>query len=272
MKYQLLLGDTLDKLKEMESESVHLGICSPPYPGVPEMWGELFAPENFDKAHAWLDQVWNEYIRVLKPGCKLAINIGNTLRRPILPNAARVQMFAHSNPDVELISDIVWLKTGQATGDTAWGTYRNPTDPSMIDWHEHIIVMRKMGERQAQDKSGYYISEKDFMQSRLSIWDFRPQSAKQRGHIAPFPLELPMRLIKFFSFPNEIVLDAFSGSGTTGEACALLDRDYIGIDHSAENNELARCYIETAMTRMGHQQSVERRGDKKKVSQMGAFA
>lgn len=271
MKYQLLLGDTLAKLKEMESESVHLGICSPPYPGVTEMWGELFAPENFDKAHAWLDLVWTEQIRVLKPGCKLAVNIGNTLRRPILPNAARVQMFAHQHPEVDLISDTIWMQ-GQVAGNTAWGTYRNPSDPSMVDVHEHIIIMRKKGERQAEDKSRYYIGENDFMEYRIAFWKIAAQSAKRRGHIAPFPLELPMRLIKFFSFPNEIVLDAFSGSGTTGEACALLDRDYIGIDHSAENNELARGYIETAMTRMGHQQSVERRGDKKKVLQMGAFA
>lgn len=271
MEYKLLLGDTLELLRAMKSESVELGVTSPPYPGVPDFWGEFFAPENFDAAHLWLDQVWCEYIRILKPGCKLIINIANIGRNPYLANHARLYQWAWQNNDIEPKGDIIWRKTQAQSGETAWGSFRNPADMHLTDGHEYIAVFRKNGERNVPTRD-YIIAKDDFLSWRKSIWEINTTSATKRGHIAPFPIEIPKRIITLYSFPNEIVLDAFSGSGTTGEACALLDRDYIGIDHSAENNELARGYIETAMTRMGHQSGVERRGDKKKVSQMGAFA
>jgi len=83
-------GDCLEVMKTLKAESVDCVITSPPYPGVNNMWGDLFKAENFDKAHEFLNRVWDECLRLLRPGCKLIINIANTKRRPYLPNVARV--------------------------------------------------------------------------------------------------------------------------------------------------------------------------------------
>jgi DNA modification methylase len=83
-------GDCLEVMKKLKSESVDCVITSPPYPGVNNMWGELYKAENFDRAHEFLNVVWDECLRLLRPGCKLIINIANTKRRPYLPNVARI--------------------------------------------------------------------------------------------------------------------------------------------------------------------------------------
>ncbi len=85
-----------DTMSRMDDLSVDMIITSPPYPGVSNMWGVLFLPENFQEAHRWLNDVWDECLRVLKPGCKLAINIANTKRRPYLPNTHKIYEWALS--------------------------------------------------------------------------------------------------------------------------------------------------------------------------------
>ncbi len=82
MREILYEGDCLEVMKTLKTESVDCVITSPPYPGVNNLWGELFKAENFDKAHEFLNRVWNECLRLLRPGCKLIINIANTITSP----------------------------------------------------------------------------------------------------------------------------------------------------------------------------------------------
>lgn len=152
--------------------------------------------------------------------------------------------------NVEPKGDIIWLKSVGKAGDTAWGSWRNPSDMHLFDNHEYISVFRKNGKRESLT-SKPVIDEESFLMWRHSDWSIKPESAKSIGHIAPFPIEIPKRLITLYTFEGETVLDPFVGSGTTGVACAQLNRDFIGIDHSSEYIELARQRIGTARANLG---------------------
>jgi modification methylase len=229
-------GECLEVMKTLKAESVDCVITSPPYPGVNSMWGELFRVENFDKAHEFLNQVWDECLRLLRPGCKLIINIANTKRRPYLPNVARIYWWAKGK--IEPTGEIIWNK-GYGQLGTAWGSFRMPSDPSLADQHEYIIVFRKFGKRQ-RPESFDKIDLKDFKSWRNSIWNIPPAKASLVGHVAPFPTQIPLRLITLYTFCGETVLDPFNGSGTTGEACIKLNRNYIGIEIESRYCELSR--------------------------------
>jgi DNA modification methylase len=229
-------GDCLEVMKTLETESVDCVITSPPYPGVDTMWGELFKAENFDKSHEFLNQVWDECLRLLRPGCKLLINIANTKRRPYLTNVARVYWWARGR--IEPKGEIIWNK-GYGQAGTAWGSFRLPSDPSLADQHEYILVFRKFGKRQ-KPESFEKIDLKDFKSWRNSMWNIPPAKASKVGHIAPFPIQIPWRLMILYTFKGETVLDSFNGSGTTGEACIKLSRNYIGIEKESKYCELTR--------------------------------
>lgn len=221
-------ADCLAGLQELELESVSLVCTSPPYPGVQSLWGPLFAPERFDEAHAWLDRVWDACVRVLKPGGKLCINIANTGRSPYLDNAGRVGEWGRKCPDVEAKGQIIWDK--QATsGETSFGTWRNPADPCMADDHEYICVFRKKGPRIAPTYAPV-IDKQYFLMLRHSMWRMAAASATRAGHVTPFPYDLPARLITLYTFPGEKVLDPFLGSGTTLKAARDLARQGIGFE------------------------------------------
>jgi modification methylase len=229
-------GDCLEVMKTLKTESVECVITSPPYPGVSNMWGELYKDENFHKAHEFLDQVWDECLRLLRPGCKLIINIANTKRRPYLTNVARVHWWAKNK--VEAKGEIIWNK-GFGQSGTAWGSFCSPSDPTLEDQHEYILVFRKFGKRHTP-KSFDKIDFKEFRAWRNSMWNIPPAKASVIGHIAPFPLQIPLRLITLYTFKGETVLDPFSGSGTTGEACIKLSRNYIGIEQERKYCDLTR--------------------------------
>jgi len=228
-------GDCLDVMKTLKAESVDCVITSPPYPGVNNLWGELYKAENFDKAHEFLDQVWDECLRVLRPGCKLIINIANTKRRPYLPNVARLYWWARNR--IEPTGEIIWNK-GYGQLGTAWGSFRMPSDPSLADQHEYIVIFRKFGKR-LKPENFEKIDLKDFKSWRNSMWNIPPAKASRVGHVAPFPVQIPSRLIILYTFQGETVLDPFNGSGTTGEACIRLSRDYIGIELESKYCDLS---------------------------------
>ena len=236
---QIFNEDCLETMARMEDNSVDMVLTSPPYPGVCNMWGDLFKPEHFHKAHIFLSQVWDECLRILRPGCKIAINIANTKRRPYLPNTYKIYQWAEGK--CEALGEIIWDK-GYGQCGTAWGSYCNPSDPALADQHEYILIFRKFGERQKQ--AGYHLNPREFKSWRNSKWSIPPEKASVVGHVAPFPLEIPERLILLYTYADETVYDPFIGSGTVGMACIKHGRNFIGSEISAEYTALANRRID----------------------------
>ena len=253
----MIHGDCEKELDQIPSDSVDFVLTSPPYPGVNYMkasvydgmhWGDLYKPENFAKAHTFLSRIWDKCIRVLKPGCKLAINIANTKRRPYLPNTHKIYEWAMSCDDIECLGEIIWDKGFGQCG-TAWGSFRSPADISLADQHEYILIFRKIGKRN-KPASFEKIGTHDFKSWRHSIWRISPAKASKVGHVASFPEELVTRMLSLYTFEGETVLDPFAGIGTTGVVATRMKREFIGIEKDERYCNAARERIEVEKTKI----------------------
>lgn len=242
---KLYHGDCLEIMRKMHSESVDMVITSPPYPGNNAMWGELYCEDNFLEAHNFLGEVWRECLRLIRPGGKLAINIANTKRRPYLTNT--VKTYNEIGENAEPLGEIIWHK-GFSTKGTAWGSYCNPSDPALSDQHEYILLFRKWGDR--AKRPGYFLNPKQFKSWRNSIWKIQTVHASSVGHRAPFPIEIPQRLILLYSYEGETILDPFLGSGTTAMAAQKLNRKWVGIEIEEDVCRLAENRIRNDNSRL----------------------
>jgi len=125
---------------------------------------------------------------------------------------------------------------------TAWGSWQSASNPILRDIHEYILVYSKgeFGRKNSRSNKDDSISKDAFLENTKSIWKFPTASARKVGHPAPFPIELPKRLIELYSFENDIILDPFAGSGTTAIAAKTTNRNYIMIDINSDYCKLAK--------------------------------
>ena len=135
--------------------------------------------------------------------------------------------------------EIIWNKAASASASTAWGTWLSPTNPVLRDVHEYILVFSKDSFSRQNENKESTIQKDDFLESTKSVWTFPAVSARRVGHPAPFPIELPRRLIELYSFKDDIVLDPFCGSGTTCLAALQTERHYVGYEINPEYIKLA---------------------------------
>ena len=207
---------------------------SPPY-----NVGKLSDLDLDDKKY-WkmMKSCFEEVYRVTESGGRLVVNVANLGRKPYIP---------FSNQFTELLlnlgfimrGEIIWQKSKGANANFAWGSWLSASNPVIRDLHEYCLVFSK--ESMNRNKEGESTIEKEeFMDSTLSIWNILPAKAKKIGHPAPFPEELVERFINLYSYKNEIILDPFFGSGTTGLAAKNLERDYIGYEVNSDYCDLAK--------------------------------
>ncbi|MCS7092288.1 MAG: site-specific DNA-methyltransferase [Patescibacteria group bacterium] len=126
-------------------------------------------------------------------------------------------------------STIIWNE-GNISRRTAWGSFMSASAPYVIAPVETIVVFYKKNWKKISGSRKSDITKKEFMDWTNGIWTFGGESKKRVGHPAPFPIELPRRCIKLFSFVGDTVLDPFLGSGTTLIAAYLNNRKGIGVD------------------------------------------
>ncbi|MBX3005226.1 MAG: site-specific DNA-methyltransferase [Anaerolineales bacterium] len=235
-----ILNHSSEAMHELPDNSVHLMVTSPPYNAGKEYDLDLDLGEYL----ALLRRVWAETLRVLVPGGRACINVANLGRKPYLPLHAFIINDMLSLGYL-MRGEIIWDKASSAGGSTAWGSWRSASNPTLRDVHEYILVFSKQrfGRPAPAGSKRYSVPRDDFLQNTKSVWSFPTVSARKIGHPAPFPLELPRRLIELYTFPGEVVLDPFMGSGTTALAAQTMQRVYLGY-------ELDKKYIHLANQRL----------------------
>ena len=235
-----------ENMDEIPDESVHLMITSPPYNVGKEYDDDLTLDEYLEL----LTAVFSQTYKKLVTGGRACINIANIGRKPYIPLHAMV---------IEIMLDlgflmrgeIIWDKSASGGGSCAWGSWMSASNPVLRDYHEYILVFSKdsYSKNKKQEKRDT-IDHDDFINLTKSIWTFSAVNAKKIGHPAPFPIELPHRLINLYSYEGDVVLDPFCGSGTTCIAAIQNNRNYIGYDIKKE-------YIDLAKKRISNQKSIK---------------
>ena len=215
-----------ETMTELPDFSVHLMVTSPPY-NVGKEYDEDLSLEDY---LAFLQRVWRETQRVLVPGGRMCINVANLGRKPYIPMHAFIAEQAIGCGFL-MRGEIIWNKAASASPSTAWGSWKSAGNPTLRDVHEYILIFCKdTFKRQNPTKRENTITRDEFLEYNKSVWNFAAEPARNVGHPAPFPVELPRRLIQLYTFENELVLDPFMGSGQTAIAAIRTGRRYIGYE------------------------------------------
>lgn len=229
---RIICGDSRDVLKKIPTNSIDIVITSPPY-----NFGLAYDSDQKNDAVRWGDYflqigaVWAECVRVLKPGGRLCVNV-QPLFSDYIPTH---HMFSKQLLDLGLLwkGEILWEKNNYNCKYTAWGSWKSPSMPYLKYTWEFVEVFSKQTHKKSGDAKNIDITGDEFKKWVYAKWSIAPErNMKEFGHPAMFPEELALRLLKLFSYREDIVLDPFVGVGTTSLCAAETGRKYIGIDIS----------------------------------------
>jgi len=243
-------ADCLDRIFSASSEDmsqlpdgcIHLVVTSPPYNVGKDYDANLTMPEYL----AFLEKVWVEVYRVLVPGGRACINVANLGRKPYIPLHIWITE-SMLRLGFLMRGEIIWNKAASASPSTAWGSWKSAANPTLRDVHEYILVFSKGAfKRHTPEHRESTISREEFLEFTRSVWTFAAEPATKIGHPAPFPLELPYRLIQLYSFREDTVLDPFMGSGQTALAARKSGRHYVGYELNPEYVGLANARIQAS--------------------------
>lgn len=240
-KHTLVTGDSRN-LSLIPDKSVHLIITSPPYWQLKDYGNDnqIGFHDSYEGYINNLNMVWSECNRILHDGCRLCINIGDQFARSVyygrykvIPIRTEIIRFCETL-GMDYMGAIIWQKqtTMNTTGGGAvMGSFPYPRNGILKIDYEFILIFKKQGKAPVpslEQKKSSEMTKEEWNTYFASHWTFG--GAKQDGHIAVFPEELPHRLIKMFSFAGETVFDPFMGSGTTALAARNLQRNSIGYE------------------------------------------
>ncbi len=246
-----------ENMNEIPDYSVHLMITSPPY-NVTKEYDENLTLGEYREL---LKSVFTEVYKKLVTGGRVCINLANLGRKPYIP------LHSYIIQDMLEIGflmrgEIIWNKASSASPSTAWGTWLSAANPILRDIHEYILVFSKEAfNRKNLPEKVSTITKDEFLEFTKSVWTFPAESARKIGHPAPFPVELPYRLIQLYTFKDEVILDPFCGSGSACIAAIKTGRHYIGYDTEEEYVHLAERRIREYKQQSTIPLFVEKEGD-----------
>jgi site-specific DNA-methyltransferase (adenine-specific) len=238
---KIILGSS-ENMEAIPDNAIHLMITSPPYNVSKDYDQDLSLKEYLQL----LENSFSETFRVLVNGGRACVNVANLGRKPYIPLSDYISKLM-IDIGFTMRGEIIWDKAASASSSTAWGSWQSATNPILRDVHEYILVFSKGDYKREKGKKENSITKKQFLEWTKSIWTINAESAKRIGHPAPFPEELPYRLIQLYSFKGDIILDPFMGSGTTAVAALKSNRKFIGYEVVKEYIELADNRIESIL-------------------------
>lgn len=242
----IILG-TSETMKEIPDNSIHLMVTSPPYNVTKEYDENLTLREYLQL----LRNVFAETYRVLVYGGRACVNVANLGRKPYIPLSDYISQMMI---DIGYLmrGEIIWYKGAGAGVSMAWGSWQSAANPVLRDTHEYVLVFSKGSfSRKKPEGKADAITREQFMEWTKSVWIMNPESAKKVGHPAPFPVELPFRLIQLYTYTEDIVLDPFMGSGSTAIAALKSRRKYVGYEIDPKYIKLAEERIAPYKLQMG---------------------
>ena len=249
---ELWVGDARCMSEDQVADnSVALVVTSPPYfagKQYEEAVGEGHVPASYRDYLAMLRDVFAACRRKLEPGGRIAVNVANLGRRPYRSLSSDVIGILQDDLGLLLRGEVIWRKAVGAAGNCAWGSFQRPANPVLRDLTERVVIASKgRFDRalSAADRAGRNLPSRptanadEFMDATTDVWDIPAESATRVGHPAPFPVELPERLIDLYTYQGDLVLDPFMGSGTTAVASVRTGRHYVGFDTDGRYLDLA---------------------------------
>lgn len=254
------------RMGEVEDSSVALVVTSPPYfagKEYEEALGEGHVPASYLDYLAMLTDVFAECVRTLEPGGRIAVNVANLGRKPYRSLSADVIGILQDELGLLLRGEVIWRKARGASASCAWGSFRSPANPVLRDVTERVVIASKgrfdrAVSRRARATQGLpsdiSVTKDEFIEATTDVWEMPSESANRVGHPAPFPVELPLRLIELYTYRGDLVLDPFIGSGTTAVAALRSGRRYVGYDTETE-------YVRNAEQRADEERNRLLRGD-----------
>ena len=248
-------------MSAVADNSVALVVTSPPYFAGKQYEEELDregVPGSYIEYLELLRDVFADCKRVLEPGGRIAVNVANLGRKPYRSLSADVMSILQDDLHLLPRGEIIWQKGEGANGSCAWGSFRSAANPVLRDVTERVLIASKgrFGRAlapKARMRDGLpfesTIGADDFMALTLDVWDLPPESAVRVQHPAPFPVELPQKLMELYTYAGDLVVDPFVGSGSTLVAAARCGRDAVGYDLDPQ-------YVEIALARLRGDEAV----------------
>jgi site-specific DNA-methyltransferase (adenine-specific) len=247
---------------QLPDSSVALVVTSPPYfagKAYEEALGNNGVPATYLEYLQLLRDVFAECKRVLEPGGRIAVNVANLGRQPYRSLSADVIRILQDDLGLLLRGEVVWAKADAASGSCAWGSFRSAANPVLRDVTERVVIASKgrfdraIGQAPRRSRGLPFesaISTDEFLDATLDLWRIPPESATRVGHPAPFPVELPLRLIDLYTFRADLVLDPFLGAGATAVAAARRGRRFAGYDTDESYIRIARQRVKDEQARV----------------------
>ena len=238
--------------QQVADNSVALVVTSPPYFTGKEYEldvGQGHVPSTYVEYLDLIHDVLAVCVDKLEPGGRMAINIANLGRKPYRSLSADMIHILQDRLGLLLRGEVIWQKAKGAGGSCAWGSFRSPQNPVLRDVTERVIIASKgrfdravkRSDREAKGMPHQAtIDTEGFLEATIDVWEIKSASATRVGHPAPFPVELPKRLIELYTYRGDLILDPFMGSGTTALAAVETERHYVGFDTEESYVELAR--------------------------------
>jgi site-specific DNA-methyltransferase (adenine-specific) len=258
---QIYVGDARS-MDRVRPSSVALVVTSPPYfagKAYEEALGEGHIPGTYVDYLAMLEDVFTECVEKLEAGGRIAVNVANLGRKPYRSLSADVIGILQDRLGLLLRGEVIWRKARGAGSNCAWGSFKAPANPVLRDLTERVVIASK-GRFDRARKAPARLKEglpsvatttaDEFMDATLDLWELSPESATRVGHPAPFPVELPQRLIDLYTYEGDVVLDPFMGSGTTAVAAIRTGRRYLGYDTDETYVKAARERAEAEVARV----------------------